>query len=169
MTRLSGLEERRKLHIWNYLSITPFSYLDDSKHRPECCQHDNRNWNSVSSTWQILEGDRTCNADRTGAVLMRKIRNPNCRDSIKLMNKHYTERGKIACNKLHHYKQSIKILPANQKWKYTLEIPGPRYRFQQPEQLGGSQLWDNSCFLSNYEHKLEETLNKTKGFGCLCI
>lgn len=79
----------------------------------------------------ILEGDRICDADRTGAVLIREMRNPNCRDSIKLINKHYTERGEIACKKLHHYKQSIIILPSNQKGKYSLEIPGPRHRFQQ--------------------------------------
>lgn len=48
-----------------------------------------------------LGGDRTCDADGTGAALIRKMRNSNCRDSIKLMNNH-TERGEIACKKPDH-------------------------------------------------------------------
>jgi len=35
---------------------------------------------------QVSEGDRTCDADSTGPVLIRGTGSPNCRDSIKLIN-----------------------------------------------------------------------------------
>lgn len=109
-----------------------------------------------------MEGDRTCDADRTGAALIRKMRNSNCRDSIKLISNHYTEKGEIACNKLHHYKQSIKILPSNQP-KMEIFTGNPWPQTEIPAACSGLNNWESlSCGIinvsfSNYECKAEES------------